>query len=164
MVALFDKTYVICCMALCIFLTSNSLWIYSCINCSSILAGISVTVIVHSSLSHPFSPSQVLGVFVVLQTIEISLFFQDLLNTDRSYSSSESWFKSNWNKLSGAVWFKMLNLGVTILFLPFLQMPGLCSGDNVSCNMVTLCARFRKIGSDNLVVFYIAFLQCYHIT
>lgn len=93
MMALFDKTYLICCLALCIFLTSNSLLIDSCINCSSILAGISVTVIVPSSLSHPFGPSQILGVFVVLQSIEISLFFQDLLNTDRSYSSPESSFK-----------------------------------------------------------------------
>lgn len=53
----------------------------------------------------------------------------------------------------------MPSLGVTALaLLPFLHMPGLCSEDN----MVISCARFRKIGSNNLVVFCIVFLQSYH--
>lgn len=155
--ALFDKTYLLCCLALSVFLTSNSLWIDSHINCSSILAGISVTIIVPSSLSHSCFPFQTLRMFVVLQSFGISLFSQDLENIDRSYNSPGSSFKSSWKKLSGAVCFKMLNLGVTTLSLPFLQMPGLCSGDNVSCDMVTPRARLRKIGSDNLVIFCTAF-------
>lgn len=57
----------------------------------------------------------------------------------------------------------MLKLGVAALSLPLLQMPGLCSGDNVSCDMVAPHARLRKIGSDNLVGLCIAFLQSYHL-
>lgn len=93
--ALFDKTYLICCLALTIHLTSNSLCIDCHINCFSILAGLSITIIVPGFLSHPFCYFQILGMFAVLQSFGISLFSKDLVNIGRSFSSPESSIKSD---------------------------------------------------------------------